>query len=163
MIKVLPQHRAATVGIPRYIQGHHKMNMTHFVEQLNSEGHLTVSQAAKELGVSENTLRRAEGHGWITPAWREWGNRKPMRVYERKHLPGLRAQMVEAGFRFKNDKSILTTKEMAEALGISESYLRHLERKGKVPSPKRDTNGKRMWRKRDVGRFKKKLAKGQPA
>ncbi len=156
-VKVLTQHRAITVGIPKFIQGHHKMSMTEFVAQLNSEGYLTVGQAAKELGVSENTMRRAESKGWISPEWREWGSRKPMRVYRKADLPKLKEQMQEAGFRFKSDKSILTTREMAEAIGISESYLRYLEKKGKIPAPKRDTNGKRMWRKRDVRRLKKKV------
>jgi DNA-binding transcriptional MerR regulator len=60
---------------------------------------------------------------------------------------------------FPSDRSILTTKEMAQAIGISQSYLRYLERKGKVPSPPRDTNGKRMWKKKDVGKVKRKLEK----
>ena len=156
-IKVRPDMRAATVRISRYIQGHHRMSMTKFVKELKAEGYLTVSQAARELGVSENTMRRAEGYGWVTPERRPWGNRQPMRVYRKDDLPGLRNQMVEAGFRFKDDDSILTTREMAVALGISQGYLRHLERKGKVPSPPRDTNGKRMWVRTDIRKLRRRL------
>ena len=133
------------------------MSMTKFVKELKAEGYLTVSQAARELGVSENTMRRAEGYGWVTPERRPWGNRQPMRVYRKDDLPGLRNQMVEAGFRFKDDDSILTTREMAVALGISQGYLRHLERKGKVPSPPRDTNGKRMWVRTDIRKLRRRL------
>jgi len=160
-IVVLSRHRAPTVGIPDYIRGkgHHKMDMTDFVESLNADGFVTVAQAAKELGVSENTMRRAEGHGWIAPGWRTWGERRPMRVYAKPDLPALRDQMVEAGFRFKDEKGLMTTGEMAKALGVSETQLRHLERKGVVPSPERDTANRRKWLKRDIPKLKRRLAK----
>lgn len=97
-IKIKRQHHSK--GIPKFIQGHHRMNMTAFVESMNAEGLLTVSQAAAEIGVSENTLRRAEHKGWVTPERRPWGNRQPMRLYRRDDLPGLRERLAEAGFRF---------------------------------------------------------------
>jgi len=40
-----------------------------------------------------------------------------MRVYKKADLPELKRRIKEAGFRFKDDTSILTTREMAEALG----------------------------------------------
>ena len=152
-IKVRPDMRAASVGIPKVIQGHHRMDMTAFVEALNAEGLVTVSQAAKELGVGETTLRRAEERGWIKPGRRSWGGRQPMRVYRRDDLPGLREKMKSEGFRFEDDDSVMTTKEMAAALGIPESRLRHMERTGKLPRQKRGSGGKRMWQRKDVGRL----------
>jgi len=99
-IEIKPQHRAPSKGIPKFIQGHHRMNMTAFVEARNAEGLLTISQAAAEIGCSQTTMRRAEQRGWVTPERRAWGNRQPMRLYRRQDLPTVRAKMVEAGFRF---------------------------------------------------------------
>ena len=159
-ITVLPRHRAPSVGIPGYLRGagHHRMDMTAFVQDLNAEGFLTVAQAAVRLGVSENTVRRAEAKKWITPHWRTWGRRKPMRVYADADIPTLREQMVEAGFSFKDEKGVLTTAAMASALGISETHLRHLERRGVVPSPNRDTADRRRWLERDVAYIERRLA-----
>ena len=157
MITVRPGMRAPTVGIPKFIQGHHKMSMTKFVEALNDEGFVTVFQAARELGVGETTLRRAEERGWIKPERRAWGGRQPMRVYRKDELPALRERMKATGFRFKDDDSLMTTKKMANALGIPESRLRYMERTGKVPKQDRASNGTRMWQRGDVGMLKRKL------
>jgi len=157
-IKVRPEMRAPTQGITTFIHGHHKMDMTEFVEALNAEGFLTVSQAAKALGVSENTMRRAEGHGWIKPQWRTWGARWPMRIYAKADLSDVREQMVHAGFRFQDDEGILTTAEMAAALGVSETHLRYLERRGVVPAPERDTANMRKWLKANVPNLRKAIA-----
>ena len=82
-----------------------------------------------------------------------------MRVYAKVDLPDLRDQMVEAGFRFKDDEGVLTTKEMADALGVSETHLRHLERKGVIPAPERDTANRRKWMKADVPKLKRALGR----
>jgi type I restriction enzyme, S subunit len=158
-IKVRPDMRAPTVGIPRFIQGHGPMPTAVHVQELNAEGYISSTQAAKELGIGVTTLRRAESNGMVQPEYRQWGNRHPMRVYKREDLPKLKEQMKEAGFRFRDDESVLTTREMAEALGISMSYLYYLERKGRIPSPPRDHAGKRMWKRRAVRKFKKLLGR----
>lgn len=158
-ITILPRHHAPGVGIPEFIQGHHRMNMTAFVESMNATGLLTVSQAAAEIGVSENTLRRAEGKGWVTPERRPWGNRQPMRLYRKDDLPRLRGRLAEAGFRFKDEDGTMTTAEMAEALGISETHLRHLERRGVIPAPDRDTANRRRWLRADVAVLRTLLKK----
>lgn len=121
-IEIKPQHKAPTKGIPKFIQGHHRMNMTEFVQQMNAKGLLTVSQAAAEVGVSENTLRRAEAKGWITPERSKWGNRQPMRLYRKEDLPSIRQQLVDAGFRFRDEAGVMNTDEMAAALGISKAH-----------------------------------------
>ncbi len=74
-------------------------------------------------------------------------------------MPKLRGLMVEAGFRFRDDGGVLTTAEMAERLGISETHLRWLERKGVVPPPKRDTVNRRKWLKADLPKLRRLLAK----
>ena len=158
-IKVEPRMRAESVGIPSYIQGHSPMPTAVHVEQLNTEGYLSSTQAAKALGIGATTLRRAESNGMVQPDYRQWGNRHPMRVYRKDDLPKLREQMKEAGFRFRDDKSVLTSTEMAQAIGISVSYLYYLEKKGRVPSPPRDSAGNRIWSRRDVARLKKKLGR----
>ena len=55
--------------------------------------------------------------------------------------------MKAEGFRFQDDEDVLTTKEMAEKLGIPESRLRHMERSGRIPTQKRASNETRMWRR----------------
>ena len=80
-----------------------------------------------------------------------------MRVYAEGDLQKLREQMVEAGFRFRDDVGVMTTKEMADALGVSETHLRHLQRQGLVPSPERDTANRRKWLKADLPKFKTAL------
>lgn len=148
-IEVLPRHRAATVGIPKVIQGHHKMRMTEFVEDLNVDGFLTVSQAAKELGIGETTLRRCEERGWIEAERRAWGNRQPMRVFKKADLPKLREKLVENGFRFADDE-YLTTAQVAAEVGVAESTLRRWEKLGLIPAPERDSAGRRKWTREHV-------------
>jgi len=156
-IRVRPDMRAKTVGIPKYILGHQPMPTAVHVQELNAEGYLSSTQAAKELGIGATTLRRAEDKGWITPKYKQWGNRHPMRIYKREDMPALKESMKKAGFRFPKDKSVITSSEMANALGISVSYLYYLERKGKVPPPPRDHAGKRMWCRRDIRKLKRIL------
>lgn len=159
LIGVLPKHHAPGVGIPRFIQGHHRMKMTEFVETLNADGYLTVGQAAAELGIGETTLRRAEEKGWVTPERRPWGDRQPMRVYRRDDLPGLRAKMMEACFRFKDDEDVMTTRQVADELGVSENTLRRMERKGAVAAPERDTGNRRKWKRSDLPKLKRALVR----
>ena len=150
-IEVRGQHRSR--GIPKHVHGHHRMPMTAFVESLNAEGYATVAQAAKEIGVGENTLRRAEGKGWIRPSRKAWGGRRPMRVYRNAGLPGLRAKMAAAGFRFGDDGDAMTTPQASRALGMSETRLRDLAREGTAPA-RRDTNGKWVWRRSELDAIK---------
>lgn len=156
-IEILPQHHAPSVGIPEFIRGHHKMHMSEFVAEMNAAGLLTVSQAAAELGVSENTLRRhAEGLG-VEPVWRSWRNREPMRLYRRDDLPCIRSGLAEIGFRFSADESF-TTAEVAEKFGVAENTIRKWERDGLIPKAQRDTNGRRIYRQADFDAIEKALA-----
>ncbi|MBP9855296.1 MAG: MerR family transcriptional regulator [Candidatus Omnitrophica bacterium] len=58
-VQILPRHRS--VGIPRYMHGHHAMPMTSFVQKYNKQGFYTVTQVAKRLGLGSTTIRRYEG------------------------------------------------------------------------------------------------------
>jgi site-specific DNA recombinase len=151
-IEIKPIHRAPTKGIPKFKHTHHRTNMTSFVESMNTEGLLTVAQAAAEVGVSTNTMRRAESKGWVTPERRKWGDRQPMRLYRRTDLPRLRQSLIQNGFRFA-DEETFTTADVAEKLGVSENTVRRWERDGKLPTVQRDTNGRRLYRREDMERI----------
>ena len=69
--------------------------------------------------------------------------------------------MVEAGFRFRDDEGVLTTKEMADALGVADSTLRRMEKQGVIDAPERDTANRRKWMKADIPKLKRRLAKYQ--
>ncbi len=158
VIKVLPKHHAPGVGIPKFILGHHRMHMTEFVDSLNADGYLTVGQAAVELGVSENTLRRAEEKGRVTPERRPWGGREPMRVYRRDDLPVLRKRLDDAGFRFRDDAVAMITLQVADELGVAENTIRKWERDGRIPVVRRDTCNRRIYRAEDVAAIREALA-----
>ena len=85
-----------------------------------------------------------------------------MAVYAEADIPSLRDQMVEAGFRFKEESAVMTTPQMAEALGITARQLRRFEKKGVVPSPARDTANRRRWLKADLEGLKRRLEKARP-
>ena len=62
--------------------------------------------------------------------------------------------------RFGDDKDILTTKEMAQTLRISDDYLRQLEKTGKPALTASGLCGQhRTLRRRIVGRGKRKAKK----
>jgi DNA invertase Pin-like site-specific DNA recombinase/DNA-binding transcriptional MerR regulator len=163
LIDVSPRHMAESKGVPRFIQGHHRMSMTEFVEEVNAEGLLTVAQTAQLLDVGETTLRRLEERGLVQPERRAWGKREPMRLYKEAELPALREALVAAGFRF-DGAGWMTTAEAAAALGISETTLRAWERSGRVPKTKRDSAGRRAFTASDVKAIRESLtgpAKGR--
>ena len=117
----------------------------------------TVRQGASSDG--QTTLRRAEEKGWLVPEGRSWGDREPMRVYRREDLPKLRVKMVEAGFRFRDDGDSMTTRQVAEVIGVAENTLRRMERKEFIPAPERDTANRRKWRRSDLPKLKRALVK----
>lgn len=89
-IAILPKHR--TVGIPRFIHGHHRMAMTAFVEDLNAKGFFTISQAARALGMGETTLRRKTRDLGLSEERLPWGNRAPMRAYRKSEIERVREE-----------------------------------------------------------------------
>lgn len=85
-LRVLPRHRAPSKGVPRFVQGHSRMDMTDFVADLNRRGYLTITQAAAKLGIGETTLRRKDRALGLKPRWVRWGKRRPMRAYREAAL-----------------------------------------------------------------------------
>jgi len=162
-IVVKPVHHRPSVGIPRFIQEHSgPVSMAEFLGMMNSKGYLTVAQAAAELGVSENTLRRAQEKGWVSPERKRWGDHPPMRVYKKDSIPAVREKMKAAGFRFPSEESFLSTKEMAKLVGVSESTLRYWVKHEAIPTPKRDSAGRFLWEPSGIGstaKFREKAEK----
>jgi len=65
---ILPRHRS--MGLPRYVHGHHETRLRCGLQGLRDRGYKLVSEVAKQLGVSATTLRRMEGEGVIPKAKR---------------------------------------------------------------------------------------------
>src|SRR5262245_27791127 len=52
---ILPRHRS--MGLPRYLHGHHPNPLRRGFDALRKKGYRLVGEVAKLLGVSENTVR----------------------------------------------------------------------------------------------------------
>jgi hypothetical protein len=65
---ILPRHRS--MGLPRYVHGHHPNPLRRGFDALRQKGYRLVGEVAKLLGVSENTVRRMEAEGVIPKARR---------------------------------------------------------------------------------------------
>lgn len=131
--------------------------MTAFVEKVNADGLLTVSQAAQEIGASENTLRRHYEDLGVEPVWRSWGDREPMRLYRHDHLLRVRKGLADLGFRF-DDEVTYTTADVAVRLGVGESTVRKWEKEGRIPRARRDTCRRRMYTHADIEAIEVALA-----
>lgn len=82
---MLPRHRS--MGVPRYVHGHHPNPLRRSFENLRRRGYRLVSDVAKTLGVSATTLRRMEAEGVIPQAKRvSYARRKEARVYTAAQL-----------------------------------------------------------------------------
>lgn len=60
---ILPRHRS--MGLPRYVHGHHPNPLRRGFDALRMKGYRLVGEVAKLLGVSENTVRRMEAEDVI--------------------------------------------------------------------------------------------------
>jgi hypothetical protein len=84
-VKARAKHR--TVGLPRYVHGHHPNPLRRAFEDLRRRGYSFVSDVAKLLGVSATTLRRMEAQGLIPKARRVgYARGKEARVYTAAQL-----------------------------------------------------------------------------
>src|SRR3954471_24335306 len=54
-LEILPRHRS--MGLPRFVHGHHSNPLRRSFDALRKEGYKLVGDVAKLLGVSENTIR----------------------------------------------------------------------------------------------------------
>lgn len=77
---VLPRHRS--MGLPRYVHGHHPNPLRRAFAKLRQRGYRLVSDVAKAIGVSATTLRRMEAAGMIPKAKRvTYARGKDARAY----------------------------------------------------------------------------------
>ena len=67
-LAILPRHRS--MGLPRYVHGHHPNPIRRGFDALRKKGYKLVGEVAKLLGVSESTVRRMEAEGVIPKARR---------------------------------------------------------------------------------------------
>jgi DNA invertase Pin-like site-specific DNA recombinase len=141
-ITVLPKHRL--VGLPRYRHNHQRSPMEAFLAACAAEGLVTISEAAARLGCGQNTFRRRVERGELPSATRTWG--PAQRTFTL--VPAAALRPVER----------LTLPTMAEALGIPRTRLRWLHDQGVLPAPDRDGNGKRLYDRADVERFRGLIA-----
>ena len=82
---ILPRHRS--MGLPRYLHGHHPNPLRRGFDALRKKGYRLVGEVAKLLGVSENTVRRMEAEGVIPKARRmELARGKSVRAFTAKEV-----------------------------------------------------------------------------
>jgi hypothetical protein len=91
-IQLKPQHRCATKGIPRYIQGHHPNPVRRFYAAVHAQGLLLTGDVCRTLQISEKQYHRLEAAG-VFPQPRRWGSlpRPGMRVFAPDDVTKLRA------------------------------------------------------------------------
>jgi hypothetical protein len=90
-IKIRPQHRCPSKGVPRYVQGHHPNPLRALYAYIKEEGLLTTGEVCEQLGISESSYHRLEASG-VFPSPRRWGKwpRPKMRVFTQADAERLR-------------------------------------------------------------------------
>jgi hypothetical protein len=79
-LMILPRHRS--MGLPRYVHGHHSNPLRCGLDKLREQGYKLVGEVATQLGVSGTTLRRMEAEGIIPKAKRiAYARGKDARAY----------------------------------------------------------------------------------
>ncbi len=121
------------------------------LESFRSSSLLSISQAAKELGVSTSTLRRWEKRGLITST-RDANNE---RVYTRISLEPLRQAPQEAAILLAESRYI-TISQAASYLGVSKDTLRRWDTTGKLASHRLDGKN-RFYFTSELASFKTSL------
>ena len=93
-IRLRPDHRAPTRGIPRFLQGHHSNPLRRLHAAIHAKGLLLTGEICKELGISETQYHRLEKAGVFRSPER-WGLRPlpRLRVFTPDHVRALRAAL----------------------------------------------------------------------
>ena len=95
---ILSRHRS--MGLPRYIHGHHENRLRCGLQDLRNRGYLLVSEVAKQLGVSATTLRRMEAEGVIPKGKRiAYARGNEARVYTRAQVKMMESSKVRERWR----------------------------------------------------------------
>jgi hypothetical protein len=97
---ILPRHRS--MGLPRYVHGHHPNPLRRGFAALRKKGYRLVGEVAKLLGVSENTVRRMEAEGVISKARRmELAHGKTVRAFTAKEVERIARSRARERWRAK--------------------------------------------------------------
>ena len=98
---VLPRHRS--MGLPKYVHGHHPNPLRRGFDALRHEGYKLVGEVAKLLGVSENTVRRMEAEGVIPKARRvELSRDRSVRAFTAKEAERIARSNARERWRAKH-------------------------------------------------------------
>ncbi len=96
---ILPRHRS--MGLPRYVYGHHSNPLRRGFDALCKKGYKLVGEVAELLGVSENTVRRMEEEGIIPRAQRfglAHGKGKSVREFTAKEVERIARSRTRRGW-----------------------------------------------------------------
>jgi len=114
-------------------------------------GFLSISKAAKYLGVSPDTLRNWEQQSKLIPQRTQGGARR----YKLSQLSELRKELnPEKGY-----KGLISISKASKALGISPDTLRNWEQKG-IIRPQRTEGGARRYTRSQISSLKKDFSFG---
>jgi hypothetical protein len=98
---ILPRHRS--MGLPRYVHGHHPNPLRRGFDALRKKGYRLVGEVAELLGVSENTVRRMEAEGVIPKARRvELAHGKSVRTFTAKEVERIARSRARARWRARH-------------------------------------------------------------
>jgi len=98
---ILPRHRS--MGLPRYLHGHHPNPLRRGFDALRKKGYKLVGDVAKLLGVSENTVRRMESQGVIPKARRvELARGKSVRAFTAREVERIAGSRARERWRAKH-------------------------------------------------------------
>jgi len=100
---IRPRHRS--MGLPRYVHGHHSNPLRRGFDTLRKKGYRLVGEVAKLLGVSENTVRRMKAEGVIPKA--QWfglsrGKGKTVRAFTTKEVKRIARSRTPERWRAKH-------------------------------------------------------------
>jgi hypothetical protein len=93
-LKIRPEHRSPSVGIPRFVRGHQPNPLHGLYARVHAERLLLMRDACNRLGISPSTYWRLESDGTFPKAER-WGHqpRPDMRVFRRAGLRELKRRL----------------------------------------------------------------------
>ncbi|MBI2595348.1 MerR family DNA-binding transcriptional regulator [Candidatus Daviesbacteria bacterium] len=112
-------------------------------------GFISISHAARVLGVSPDTLRNWEKQGKLIPSRTQGGARR----YKLSELNALKQEIHPAS---KRKHGLLSISRASKALKISKDTLRNWEKKGLI-NPDRTEGGARRFSKTEVKKLQKEL------
>jgi hypothetical protein len=89
-LKIRPEHRSPSVGIPRFVRGHQPNPLHDLYASVRADGLSLMAEVCRRLGISPSTNCRLESDGTF-PKPERWGRqpRPDMRVFRPEPLKEL--------------------------------------------------------------------------